>query len=124
MTDDASSGSDDIGAFVSGQRFRIEGRAGGPLSGLTFAAKDLFDVVGHPTGGGNPDWARTKPVPDRHLLAVQRLLDVRPDLIGMTIIPVVSLGIRGEDPFFGTPTNSRPPGHVTGRTPSGLASAV
>src|SRR5207248_426267 len=63
MTDDASSGSDDFGAFVPGQRFRIEGRAGGPLSGLTFAAKDLFDVAFHPTGGGNPDWARTNLVP-------------------------------------------------------------
>ena len=37
---------DDVGAFVPGPRVRIEGRAGGPLSGLTFAAKDLFDVVG------------------------------------------------------------------------------
>ena len=38
--------SDDLGAFVPGQIFRIAGRAGGPLSGLTFAAKDLFDVAG------------------------------------------------------------------------------
>ena len=42
---------DDIGAFVPGPRVRIEGRAGGPLSGLSFAAKDLFDVAGVPTGG-------------------------------------------------------------------------
>ena len=48
---------DDFGAFVPGERFRIEGKTGGPLAGLTFAAKDLFDVAGHPTGGGNPDWA-------------------------------------------------------------------
>jgi amidase len=26
----------------------------GPSSGLSFAAKDLFDVAGYPTGGGNP----------------------------------------------------------------------
>ncbi len=37
---------DDIGAFVPGPRVRIEGRAGGPLAGLSFAAKDLFDVAG------------------------------------------------------------------------------
>ena len=80
MTDDAGSGSDDIGAFVPGQKFRIAGRAGGPLSGLTFAAKDLFDVAGHPTGGGNPDWARTNPVPERHAWAVQRLLDAGKEL--------------------------------------------
>jgi amidase len=34
--------------------------------GLTFAAKDLFDVAGQPTGGGNHDWARWHPVPDKH----------------------------------------------------------
>ena len=66
---------DDINAFVPGPRVHIEGRQGGPLSGLSFAAKDLFDVAGHPTGGGNPDWARSNPVPTRHAWAVQRLLD-------------------------------------------------
>ena len=55
---------DDIGAFVPGPRVRIEGRAGGPLAGLTFAAKDLFDVAGVPTGGGNHDWPTGRPVPD------------------------------------------------------------
>ena len=66
---------DDFGAFVPGERFRIDGKPGGPLAGLTFAAKDLFDVAGSPTGGGNPDWARANPVPTRHAWAVQRLLD-------------------------------------------------
>ncbi len=66
---------DDIGAFVPGPRVRIEGRAGGPLHGLTFAAKDLFDVAGVPTGGGNHDWPTGRPVPTRHAWAVQTLLD-------------------------------------------------
>ena len=57
--------SDDIGAFVPGPRMRIEGRAGGPLAGLTFAAKDLFDVAGVPTGGGNHDWPTGRPIPTR-----------------------------------------------------------
>src|SRR5438309_5925048 len=124
MTDDASSGSDDIGAFVPGQRFRIAGRADGPLSGLTFAAKDLFDVAGHPTGGGNPDWAKTNPVPERHAWAVQTLLDAGADLIGKTITDEVALGILGENPFYGTPTNPRAPGHVPGGSSSGSAAAV
>src|SRR5947199_6428816 len=124
MTDDASAGSDDFGAFVPGQRFRIAGHAGGPLSGLTFAAKDLFDVAGHPTGGGNPDWARTNPLPERHAWAVQRLLDAGTDLIGKTITDEVSLGILGENPFYGTPTNPRAPGHVPGGSSSGSAAAV
>ena len=40
---------DSVGAFLSGARVRIDGRPGGQLAGLTFAAKDLFDVAGHPT---------------------------------------------------------------------------
>jgi amidase len=115
---------DDLGAFVPGQIFRIAGRAGGPLSGLTFAAKDLFDVAGHPTGGGNPDWARTHPVPTRHAWAVQTLLDAGADLIGKTITDEVSLGILGENAFEGTPVNPRAPGRVPGGSSAGSAAAT
>ncbi len=110
--------------FVAGPPLRIAGASGGPLAGLTFAAKDLFDVAGHPTGGGNPDWARRNPVPTRHAWAVQRLLDAGATLIGKTITDEVSLGILGENPFDGTPLNPRAPGRVPGGSSSGSASAV
>jgi amidase len=115
---------DNVNAFVPGPRVRIEGRHGGPLSGLTFAAKDLFDVAGHPTGGGNPDWERSNPVPTRHAWAVQRLLDAGATLIGKTITDEVSLGIVGENAFYGTPINSRAPDRVPGGSSSGSAAAV
>src|SRR5215468_2532316 len=115
---------DDINAFVPGSRVHIEGEPGAPLSGLTFAAKDLFDVAGHPTGGGNPDWARTNPVPMRHAWAVQKLLDSGATLIGKTITDEVSLGIVGENAFYGTPVNPRAPGRVPGGSSSGSAAAV
>ena len=115
---------DNIGAFVPGQQFRLAGQPGGPLSGLTFAAKDLFDVAGHPTGGGNPDWARSNPVPTRHAWAVETLLDAGADLIGKTITDEVSLGILGENPFEGTPVNPRAPGRVPGGSSAGSAAAV
>ena len=114
----------DINAFVPGPRVHIEGRPGGPLAGLTFAAKDLFDVAGYPTGGGNPDWARSNPVPTRHAWAVQRLLDAGATLIGKTITDEVSLGIAGENAFYGTPINSRAPDRVPGGSSSGSAAAV
>ena len=115
---------DDINAFVPGPRVHIEGKQGGPLAGLTFAAKDLFDVAGHPTGGGNPDWARANPVPTRHAWAVQRLLDAGATLIGKTITDEVSLGIVGENAFYGTPINTRAPDRVPGGSSSGSAAAV
>ena len=107
-----------------GPPLRIAGAADGPLAGLTFAAKDLFDVAGHPTGGGNPDWARQNPVPARHAWAVQRLLDAGATLIGKTVTDEVSLGILGENPFDGTPLNPAAPAHVPGGSSSGSASAV
>jgi amidase len=110
--------------FVPGPAVRIAGAPDGPLAGLTFAAKDLFDVAGHPTGGGNPDWARHSPVPTRHAWAVQRLLDAGATLIGKTITDEVSLGIIGENPFYGTPLNPKAPDRVPGGSSSGSASAV
>ncbi len=115
---------DDCGAFVPGERFRLEGKAGGALDGLTFAAKDLFDVAGHPTGGGNPDWPKGQEIPTRHAWAVQRLLDGGATLIGKTITDEVSLGILGENPFDGTARNPRAPGRVPGGSSSGSAVAV
>ena len=116
--------SDPVNAFVPGTAVRLAGRPGGPLSGLSFAAKDLFDVAGHPTGGGNHDWARANPVPDRHAWAVQTLLDAGADLVGKTITDEISLGILGESAFDGTPLNSRAPDRVPGGSSSGSAAAV
>ena len=110
--------------FLPGPALRIAGAPGGPLAGLTFAAKDLFDVAGHPTGGGSPDWARQNPIPTRHAWAVQRLLDAGLTLIGKTITDELSLGILGENPFDGTPLNPKAPDRVPGGSSSGSASAV
>jgi amidase len=116
--------SDDVGAFVPGPRVPLAGRAGGPLADLTFAAKDLFDVAGVPTGGGNHDWPTGRPVPTRHAWAVQTLLDAGATLIGKTITDEISLGILGENAFDGTPVNVRAPGRVPGGSSSGSAAAV
>jgi amidase len=115
---------DHVNAFVPGPRVHIPGRPGGPLAGLTFAVKDLFDVAGVPTGGGNHDWARANPIPDRHAWAVQTLLDAGADLVGKTITDEVSLGILGENAFDGTPLNTAAPDRVPGGSSSGSAAAV
>lgn len=123
-TDPAAGAGDALGAFVPGTDVRIPGRTGGPLSGLTFAVKDLFDVAGEPTGGGNPDWGRTHPAPERHAALVDRLLRAGANVVGKTITDEVSLGILGENPFHGTPRNPAAPGFVPGGSSSGSAAAV
>lgn len=109
---------------VPGSDVRLTGRAGGALSGLRFVAKDLFDVAGHPTGGGNPDWPRHRPLPQVHAWAVQTLLDAGAALVGKSITDEISLGILGENAFDGTPLNPRSPDRVPGGSSSGSASAV
>ncbi len=118
MTEDA------LNAFVPGPRCRIAGAPSGALAGLDFAVKDLIDVAGWPTGGGNPDWERAHPVPTRHAWVVERLLSAGASIAGKTGTDEVSLGILGENPFTGTPINPAAPDRVPGGSSSGSASAV
>ena len=115
---------DELKAFVPGERCRVAGAAGGALHGLTFAVKDLIDVAGYPTGGGNPDWARVNPLPRRHAWVVATLLAAGASVIGKTATDEVSLGILGENPHYGTPVNPRAPDRVPGGSSSGSASVV
>ena len=109
---------------MPGDRCHIAGAPNGALRGLTFAVKDLIDIAGWPTGGGNPDWPRVHPVPTRHAWVVEALLSAGASVIGKTITDEVSLGILGENPHDGTPVNPRAPDRVPGGSSSGSASAV
>ncbi len=115
---------DSLGAFVPGVDVRLSGRPGGPLDGLAFAAKDLFDVRGFITGCGNPDWAATHAVAERSAAAVELLLSAGASLVGKTITDEISLGLLGINRFYGTPVNPRAPDRVPGGSSSGSASAV
>ena len=111
-------------AFLPGPRVRVQGSSTGPLAGLGFAVKDLIDVAGVPTGGGNPDWPRFAPTPARHAWVVQTLLEAGASVVGKTVTDEVSLGILGENAHDGTPLNPAAPGRVPGGSSSGSASAV
>lgn len=114
----------EINAFTENGDIEIEGSSAGTLTDRTFVAKDLFDVAGYPTGGGNPDWARTHPIPDKHSWAVSTLLAAGATFKGKTITDEISLGILGENVFYGTPLNSAAPDRVPGGSSSGSAAAV
>jgi amidase len=114
----------DLGAFLPGPRLLRAGAAEGPLRGLTFAAKDLFDVAGVPTGCGNPDWPLTHPTPTRSAAAVHLLLAAGAALRGKTVTDEISLGLLGRNRHFGAPDNPRAPGCYPGGSSSGSAVAV
>jgi amidase len=115
---------DTLGAFVPGMTIHRAPRRAGPLSGLTFAAKDLFDVAGVVTGCGNPDWAATHQPARTDAWAVDALLQAGATLVGKTITDEISLGLLGINRFYGTPLNPRAPDRVPGGSSSGSASAV
>lgn len=115
---------DTLGAFTRDTHVSLTGSGRGPLAGLTFAAKDIFDVAGHRTGCGNPDWLRTHPPAMATAVAVQRLLDAGADLAGKAITEEMAWSIVGENAHYGAPVNPAAPGRVTGGSSSGSASAV
>jgi amidase len=115
---------DKVGAFVPGPRVEIEGAAEGPLAGLDFAAKDLFDVAGSPTTYGNPDWARTHPVAAAHAPVVASLLGAGAALRGKTKTVELAYGLTGENVWHGTPVNPAAPDRFPGGSSCGSAAAV
>src|SRR5438270_981127 len=115
---------DPFGAFCAHSKARLEGAQSGPLAGLTFAAKDLFDVAGHVTGAGNPDWLALHAPASRTAPVVQRLVDSGANMIGKTHTDELSRGIMGENAHYGTPINPKAPGRVPGGSSSGSAAAV
>jgi amidase len=115
---------DEVGAFVPGPRLDIPGAAAGPLAGLDFAAKDLFDVAGHPTTYGNPDWARTHPPAAGTAPCVSALLQAGAHLRGKTKTVELAYGLTGENVWHGTPLNPAAPGRFPGGSSCGSAAAV
>ena len=115
---------DTLGAFVPGTQVRIEGARRGPLAGLTFAAKDLYDVAGQRTGAGNPDWLADHPPATRHSWAVQCLLDAGAVFVGRAITVELAFGMSGDNVHYGMPVNPAAPDRVPGGSSCGSASAV
>jgi amidase len=96
----------------------------GPLSGLTFAAKDLFDVAGYPTSAGSPHMLALSGIKTRTAPTVQRLLDAGARLVGKTITDELAFSMSGKNAHFGTPVNGGAPDRIPGGSSSGSAAAV
>jgi len=96
----------------------------GPLTGLCFAAKDLFDVAGYPTGGGQPFVLAMSGIKTKTASAVQQLLDAGARFIGKTVTDELAFSMNGNNAHFGAPINGAAPERISGGSSSGSASAV
>jgi amidase len=115
---------DQLNAFVPHGHIEIDGAAHGPLAGVAFAVKDIFDVAGVVTGRGNLDWLTSHDPAVSNAPAVDVLLGAGAKLVGKTITEELAFSVIGSNPYYGTPKNVAAPGRVPGGSSSGSAAAV
>ncbi|SAK89877.1 amidase [Caballeronia catudaia] len=100
-----------------------EGVDPGPLAGVPFAAKSLFDIEGRVTVAGSR--ARLDaPAALRDADAVASLQNAGAVLVGTTHMDELACGATGENPHFGDVRNPHDAERMTGGSSGGSAAAV
>ncbi len=115
---------DEFHCLRVGPGLLAEGGVERPLSGLTFVAKDMFDLIGHRTGAGNPTWLDLAPPAAASAAAVDQVLLAGATCIGKSHTDEFAFGLSGINAHYGTPRNSAAPGCTPGGSSSGSAAAV
>jgi amidase len=111
-------------AFVPYPNVPVPHASDGALAGLNFAAKDLFDVAGYPTGGGSPIVLALSGIKTHTAPTVQRLLAAAARFVGKTVTDELAFSLNGQNAHFGAPVNGAAPDRISGGSSSGSASAV
>jgi amidase len=111
-------------AFVAHSPQPMQLATRGRLAGLSFAVKDLFDIVGSRSAWGNPDRLRDAEAAVATAPAVLVPLLAGARFVGKTHTDEIACGMFGINPHFGTPINPQAPQRVPGGSSSGSASAV
>jgi amidase len=102
----------------------LRGAGAGPLAGLSAAVKDMFDIAGERTGGGNPTWLAAQVPAATTAAAVRRLIEAGANIVGKSVCDEFFFSIAGVNAHYGTPVNARAPGRLPGGSSSGSAAAV
>lgn len=101
---------------------RRAGRAQGPLDGIPYAAKDMFETRGIRTTGGSKVLENN--VPSRSAAAICMLDAAGAVLIGKTNLHEFAHGATGENRWAGTVVNPHDETRLAGGSSSGSAAAV
>lgn len=115
---------DPYGAFCRDGQVTLKGAPEGPLHGLSFGVKDIFDIAGYRTGFGSPTWLETHPPATETASAVKCLVDAGADMAGKTLTDEMAYSLTGENVHYGAPVNPKASGRVAGGSSNGSASAV
>ena len=96
----------------------------GPLHGIPYLLKDLFDVQGMPTLAGSSFLAEVRPVPLEDSRIVRDLSAAGAVLAGKAHLFEFAWGLTGENAHTGDCEHPRFPGRTSGGSSSGSAVAV
>lgn len=111
-------------SFVD-EAFSLTSTGCGPLDGLVFAVKDVFDIAGRVPGAGCPAYAAHRAPAIRNAPVIDRLLGAGAILRGITVTEEMMFGVLGQP--SGTalpPLNPVAPERLPGGSSSGSASVV
>ena len=95
----------------------------GPLSGVPFAVKNLFDIEGQTTIAGSKIHAE-KPAADKDAAVVERLKGAGAVLLGALNMDEYAYGFTTENTHYGPTRNPHDPERVAGGSSGGSAAAV
>jgi aspartyl-tRNA(Asn)/glutamyl-tRNA(Gln) amidotransferase subunit A len=104
-------------------RDRAAGKPLGPLAGVPFAVKNLFDVAGLPTRAGSKINGDLPPA-KRDATVLQRLEATGAVLVGALNMGEYAYDFTGENVHDGNARNPHDPRHMTGGSSSGSGGAV
>jgi amidase len=115
---------DHLGAYIKHDAVALAATAMGPLSDLSFAAKDLYDIAAHTTGAGSPDWLASHGPAAATASSIARLLAAGAHMVAKAQTDEMAFSITGQNAHYGTPLNVNAPGRIPGGSSSGSAAAV
>ena len=95
-----------------------------PLSGMTVAVKDLYDIAGFAVGVGIPEFLAGASPATSDAPAVTALRAAGAAVQGIAQTDEFAYSIAGRNVHYGTPPNPAVPGAIPGGSSSGPASAV
>ncbi len=110
--------------FIPDTKRSLTTAASGVLHKRTFAVKDLIDVAGFATGGGNPDWLRQANIALQSAHCVDSLMRSGATFVGKTLTDELAFSLEGNNAHYGTPINPACPSRLPGGSSSGSASVV
>jgi amidase len=115
---------DPFRCFVPYPPAPVKHASSGPLSGLTLAVKDLYDVKGYPTGAGSPTVLALSGIKPKTAPIVKAFLDAGARFVGKTHTDELAFSLNGKNAHFGAPVNPAAPDRITGGSSSGSMAAV